>query len=269
MIAADVLDRAWASFGESLPRIVGALVLLVVGLLVALLAGRVVARALQAIGVDRLADRYGIQDVLARLGFERSLSRLMGVAVRIALSVVVLVAALSLLGLGALGRSLNEIVLFLPKLFVALVLVLAGFVVGELVGRWVDRIAQQMAIGGPLGQITQALIAAIFVLTALAQLGVPTQILTALLGIAVVAGVLTVALAFGLGGRDVARQLSAGRYVSGAFSVGQRIAVGQVRGEIVALESAAVVLRAEDGRTLRVPNNLLLESVVAVEDGRP
>ena len=267
MIAASVLDRAWASFGEALPGIVGALVLLVVGLLVALLAGRVVTRALQAIGVDRLGERYGIQEVLARLGFERSLSRLMGVAVRIALSVVVLVAALSLLGLGALGRSLNEIVLFLPKLFVALLLVLAGFVIGDFVGRWVDRIAQQMAIGGPLGRVTQALIAAISVLTALAQLGVPTQILTALLGIALVAGVLTFALAFGLGGRDVARQLSAGRYVGGAFAVGQTIAVGQVRGEIVALEAAAVVLRAEDGRTLRVPNNLLLESVVAVEGG--
>ena len=91
---------------------------------------------------------------------------------------------------------------------------------------------------------------AIFVLTALAQVGISTQFLTLLVGIVFDAAALTVALAFGLGSCDVARQVSAGRYVSGAFRVGQTITVDGVRGEIVALESAATVVRADDGRTL-------------------
>ena len=266
VVAASIFDRARASLGESLPGILGAIVLLVVGLLLAMLAGRLTRRALVAMGLDGLAERYGVHDVIARLGFQRSLSHLIGTAVRVALSVVVLVASLSLLGLGALGASLNELVLFLPKAFVAIVLLLAGVVVGDFVRRWVDRVAEQMNVGGPLGAVAQAAVIALFALTALAQLGIPTEILTALLGLVLVAGSLTFALAFGLGGRDVARQLSAGRYVSGSFSIGQTITVAATTGEIVALENAAVLVRTDDGRTLRVPNHLLLESVVTLHD---
>jgi small-conductance mechanosensitive channel len=58
-------------------------------------------------------------------------------------------------------------------------------------------------------------------------------------------------LALGLGGQEVARELSAGRCLGGAYEVGQTITVDGVRGEIVALERAATVLRSDDGCTVR------------------
>ena len=192
----------------------------------------------------------------------------MGRAVRITLSVVVLVASLSLLGLAALTASLNEAVLFLPRLFVAVALVLVGFVVADFVGDRVDRLADQMALGAPLGSVARVLVLALVTLTALAQLSVPTAILSALVGIVLVAGAFTLALAFGLGSRDVARELSAGRYVGASFEIGQVISVDRIRGEIVALESAATVVRTDTGETVRVPNHLLLESVVTVHAPR-
>ena len=270
MVASTIFERASASLGESLPRLGGALLLLVAGLAFAWVLGRLAGRALRAVGVDDLGERFRIHDALERIGLERSLSRLVGRAVRITLSVVVIMASLSLLGLAALSASLNEAVLFVPKLLVALALVLAGIVVGEFVRGRVDRLATQMAIGGPVGRAAELLVVALFVLTALAQLSIPTAVLTALVGIGLVAAVLTVALAFGLGSREVAREISAGRYVSGSFAVGQTIGLdGAVRGEIVALESAATILRTEDGLTVRVPNHLLVESVVTIygDDG--
>ncbi len=265
-MTARILESAGETLGEALPRIGGALLLLVVGLLVARLLGRFARRALDALGVDDLAERFGVHEVLERVGIERPFSRLMGRVVRIALSFVVVFAAVSLLGLAALSASLNEILMFLPKLLVALALVVAGAIVSQLVGDRVDRLATQMALGGPVGRIVQVAIFAVFLVTALAQLGISTGLLTALVGIVFVGVALTIALAFGLGSRDVARQVSAGRYVGSAFEVGQTISVDGIRGEIVALENAATVLRTEEGRTLRVPNHLLLESIVALEE---
>ncbi len=264
MIVAGILDRAGDSLGASLPRIGGALVLAVLGLFLGWLFGRIVGRVLLSVGLDDLGERLGVHDVLERVGLERSLARLVGLAVRITISVVALVAAVSLLGFAALSQSLNEAVLFLPKLFVALLLVLAGVVVGDFVGDRIERLADQLDLGGPLGRIARLAVLALFVLTALAQLGIPTAILTAFVAVVIVAAALTVTLAFGLGSRDVARQISAGRYVRGAFEVGQTVSMDGWSGEIVALEGAATVLRTEDGRTLRVPNHLLLESVVVV-----
>jgi MFS family permease len=266
VIVADVVDRALNTLGESLPRIGGAILLLVVGVIVARILGRLARRALVAIGADELAERHGVHDVLVRVGIERPLSRVAGRVVRIVLSVVVIFAAVSLLGLGALGAALNQVLLFVPRILVALALVVAGAIVSQLAGDWVDRIGRQMGLEGPVGRIVQAAIFAIFVLTALAQVGISTEFLTLLVGIVFIAAALTVALAFGLGSRDVARQVSAGRYVSGAFRVGQTITVDGVRGEIITLESAATVVRTDDGRTLRLPNHLLLESVVTVDE---
>jgi Conserved TM helix/Mechanosensitive ion channel len=268
MPLADVLDRAYDSLGESLPRLGGALLVLVVGIAAAYVGGGLVRRMLAAVGLDSLGERFGAHDVLARIGLRRSLSELVGKAVRLALIVVAVVAAVSLLGLGALSTALNEVILFLPKLFVALVLVLVGVVLAQFLGARAARLAEQMDVPGPIGPLVEFAVIALFVLTALAQVGVPTSILTALVAVVLLAAVLTVALAFGLGGRDVARHISAGRYVADAFQVGQTITVGDLRGEIVAFQSSATLLRADDGTTGRVPNQLLLDSIVRVAETR-
>ena len=264
-----ILENAADTLGEALPGIGGALLLLVVGLLVASIAGRLARGALGTLGIDDLAERSRVSSSLARVGIERSLSRLLGDVVRIVLAVVVVFAAVSLLGLGALSVSLNAFLLFLPRLLVALALVVAGAIVAQLVADRVDRLATQMAIAGPVGRIAHISIFTIFFVTALAHVGISTSVLVIVVAIVLAATALTLALAFGLGSREMARQVTAGRYVTGAFSVGQTIGVEGIHGEIVALESAATVLRTDEGRMLRVPNHLLLESVVTLDQAPP
>jgi small-conductance mechanosensitive channel len=264
VIVADVLDTAADSLGEALPRIAGALLLLVVGLLAAWLVGRLVGRALGSAGVDGLSARFGVDRALARVGVTRPLSALIGTAVRIALLVVTVVAAITLLGFAALTDAFNALILFLPKLFVALVLVVAGIVIADFLADRVQRLAEQMDLPGPLAQITEGVVIALFVLTALALVGVPTMILTGLVALLGLAAALTFALAFGLGGRDLARHVSAGRYVGNSYRIGDRLEVAGVTGTISRLESATTVLETEDGEEVRIPNQLLLDSIVTV-----
>ncbi len=263
-IAESILDRAGETLGGFLPRVAGALLLLVVGVLLARLLGRVISRALERVGLDDVAERFRAGDVLDRAGLGRSLSRLIGRGIRIALTLVVVFAALSLLGLQFLSESLNQAVLFLPKLGVAAVLLLVGVVLGALARERVERLAHQMDFPVPLGVVAQVTVVAVFAITAAAQIAVSTAILMAMGGILLAASAATFTLAFGLGGREVARELSAGRYLRGAYETGQEISFGGVRGEVVALEAAATVLRTPGGETVRVPNNLLLGSVVTV-----
>jgi small-conductance mechanosensitive channel len=263
--AVTLLDNAQSELGGFLPRLGGALVLLIVGLLVAALLGRLARKALERVGLDSLAERWGIQQVLERAGLGQSLSKLIGRVLRIALSLVVIFAALSLTGLQFLSDALNQAVLFLPKLLAAGALLLAGVVIGGLAREWVDRLAYQMDLPLPLGRIAQVVVVGVFAITAAAQVAVSTAILMVLVALLVAAVGATFALAFGLGGRDVARELSAGRYLRTAYSAGQVISFGDVRGRIESIDTAATVLRTEEG-TVRVPNNMLLGSVVTVHE---
>ena len=213
--------------------------------------------------MDDLADRWRVNETLGRAGLQKSLAGVTAVAVRITLSVIVVFAALTLLGLEPLSQSLNEALLYLPNVIAALAILLAGVVVAGLVRERVDRLTYQMDFPVPLGQLAQVATLAIFALTAAAQVGVSAGVLVLVVAIVLAAVCGTFAIAFGLGGREVARALNAGRFVREAYEVGQTIQVGEWRGRIVAIEPDATVLGTDDGR-VRVPNHVLLESVVRV-----
>jgi small-conductance mechanosensitive channel len=265
-VAASILERAGETLGDFLPQLAGALALLLIGLLAAALIGRLVRRGLTAAGLDDLAERWHVTDTLERARLQPSLAGISGTAVRIALSVIVVFAALTLLGLEPLSQSLNEAVLFLPDILAALALLLAGVVLAGLVRERVDRFTYQMDFPVPLGQLAQVATLAVFAITAAAQVGVSADILILVIAILLAAVAGTFAIAFGLGGREVARSLNAGRFVRGAFEIGQTIRVGELRGRILAIDPDATVIETEEGR-VRVPNHMLLESVVTIYGG--
>jgi small-conductance mechanosensitive channel len=148
------------------------------------------------------------------------------------------------------------------------VLLLAGVVLGGFARDWGERVGHQMDLPLPLGRVAQVAVVAVFAITAAAQVAVSTAILMAFVILLLGAAGATFALAFGLGGREVARELSAGRYLRTAYRAGQVISFGDVRGRIESIDTAATVLSTDAG-TVRVPNNLLLGSVVTVHEEEP
>jgi small-conductance mechanosensitive channel len=265
LVPATVLDEAGNQLGGFLPRLGGALLLLLIGIVVARVVARLLRRGLRMAGLDSASERWGVADVLERAGLGRSLAHVIAVAVRISLTVVVVFAAVSLLGLQFLSQSLNEGVLFLPKVLAALALVLIGVVLAAFVRDRVDRTATQWDLPIPVGPVAQGAILAIFIITAAAQLTISTALLMVLVAILLAAVATPFALAFGLGGRDVARSLSAGRYVRAAFDEGQVIRVDDIRGRVERIEPSATVLRT-DTETIRVPNHVLIDRTVVIED---
>jgi hypothetical protein len=265
---ATVLDRAGDQLGDYLPRVLGALVLLVVGLLIAILVGRLVRGALVRAGLDRFADRSGTNELLTQAGLGNSLSALIGTAARLTVVIVVCFAALTLLGLALLSSSLNAGILFIPRLFTALALVLIGIVLGAFVRAWLERTSAQLDFPVAIGPVAQVLVIVLFGLCAAVQIGVTVAPLTAIATVLLGAIAVTLALAFGLGAREIARSLTSGRYARADFDVGQMIRVGDVRGEIVRIDGAATTLKAGE-ETIRIPNSVLVERIVVIEAAEP
>jgi small-conductance mechanosensitive channel len=268
-MATSILGQAGQDLGAFLPRLAGAVALLIIGLVLTRLVARVVLRALRRAGLDGIADRAGVTSVLQTSGLGGSLSALIARAVRIFLAIVVIFAALSLLGLQFLSASLNQAILALPRVFIAAALVLGGAVVAGAARQRADRLTYQLDFPVPLGQMVQVAVLSVFVIIAADELGISTTVLLVLIGVLLAAGAGTFTLAFGLGSRDVARALSAGRYLRHDFAVGQEIAVGDIRGRITRIHSTTTTLDAGEGRSVRIPNHLLIDSVVTVYGGEP
>jgi small-conductance mechanosensitive channel len=261
---ASVIERAGDQLGQFLPRLGGALLLLIVGLLAAIVFGRAVRKALVKAGLDRFADRSGTNQLLAQAGLGSSLAALVGTAVRLTVVVVALFAAMTLLGLEFLSDSLNEGILFIPRVLAALALVLIGIVLGAFLRAWLERTSAQLDFPVAIGPVVQVLVIVLFGLCAAAQAGVTVAPLTAIAVVLLGAIAVTLALAFGLGAREIARSLTSGRYARADFEVGQTIRIGDMRGEIVRIDGAATTLKA-GAETIRIPNSILVERIVIVE----
>jgi small-conductance mechanosensitive channel len=263
-LATSVLGQAGQALGAFLPRLLGAIALLLIGLLITRLLVRVLLRALVAVGVDRLAERGGVTIVLQTSGLGPSLAALIARAVRIFLTIVVIFAALSLLGLQFLSVSLNQAILALPRIFIAACLVLGGAVVAGAARHHTERLTYQLDFPVPAGQIAQITVLAVFGILAAEEIGISTAVLLVVIAVLLAAVSGTFTLAFGLGSREVARALSAGRYLRHDYRVGQEIGFSDVRGRITRIHSTSTLLDAGGGQSIRVPNHLLIESVVTI-----
>jgi small-conductance mechanosensitive channel len=192
-----------------------------------------------------------------------------GRAIRSALTIVVIFAALSLLGLQFLSDSLNKGIQELPKLLIAAALVLAGIVIAGYAREHTERVSSQMDLPVPLGRLAQITVLAIFGIIAAAQIAVSTLVLLMLVGVALLGVAGTFAIAFGLGGRDAASALSAGRYLRHSYQVGQHISLGDIDGTITAIEPTSTVLETAESTTIRIPNQILLQSIVTIHGDQP
>jgi small-conductance mechanosensitive channel len=228
-------------------RVVPAAAVLVAGLILAF-----VARAL----VIRLLARV----LPAREGRPSPQVRSAGRGVLWFLVLVSVVLATSLLAPDLLADVPAQVLRFLPRLGVALVILWVGVVAASLLRQLVEASLSgiQVAQAPVFGRITYWTVIGLVVLMAADQLGVQTRVLqTVLFLLLLVAGV-AVALAVGLGGRALAGNVIAGRYVDDRFTVGERIEVEDWKGTIVEVGLASVTISDSQGELVEIPHGYLL-----------
>jgi hypothetical protein len=211
----NLADTLAASFNQvvndiitALPAIIGALVILVVGYIIARIASGVV-RNLLARSADRaVAQRSG--EVYGDRANAFTPSRIGGMITFWVIMLVFLVAAANFLGWPQVSALLNDFIGWLPNLIVAVIILIAAPVVGRLVRGAVETGSQQvgMSSGRTLGRVAELAVIAFAVVVAVNQVGIASDLVNILFIGVVAALAIGFGLAFGLGGREVAGQVT-------------------------------------------------------------
>jgi small-conductance mechanosensitive channel len=253
-----------STLAEFVPRLVGAVAVLLVALVVALLLQRLMASFLEGLGIDELFERTGAANSLWQLGYEGGPSRLLGTVLFWGVMLTGLAGSLSVLGLSSLQSTMDQIVNLSGRALVALVILIAGIMSAGWLAELVAREAEQAGLRGSnaFRRVVFITIVAVTALLAAAQLGLETYVVV-LLAVVVLATVgLVTALALGQGLSLLSSNIAAGRYVQDGTEVGDVISVDGVEGTIEELGYASITVRSEDGHLYRIPNRTLLENVV-------
>lgn len=258
------MTSLWTTLAGFVPRLLGALAVVVVGVLVAKLVNVLFSRGLAKLGLDRVVAGAGGGKLFGRVGIKAPLSQLIGRTLYWFVLLIFLVSAAESLGLPRVSEALDVVALYVPKMFGAAVILLAGILFSQLVGTLVRNAAEGVGLEyvNGLARLVQGLVVVITVSVAIGQLEVRAELLNYVIAIALVSVGLALALAFGLGSRELVGQILSGIYVRELYDVGQRISVGEVEGVIEEVGATKTLLSTDEGDWVSVPNrDLLLQQV--------
>lgn len=203
----ESLQQALDDLIGFLPRLIGFLIILVIGLLVAKALQKLVAMGLEKVGADRALRSGTSGEYVQRLLPDVSPSDVIGRVVFWFVFLGALSIAISSLGLAVLNDFVADVFNYLPNVIAAiLILVLAVPIAGGL-AKLADRAFGDTPTGKLMTTAAPALVMGIAVFMVLNQLRIATDIVTITYAALMGAVALGAALAFGLGGRDVASRM--------------------------------------------------------------
>lgn len=239
-----------------LPRVVGAVAVLLIGWglakLLRLAVGRLLQRAKSLVPVSILGAEH-----------QESVGFVMRVVGGLSFWLAVLLAAAAaaeVLGLSALTGGLSGLASYVPRLIAAVLVILGGVVCGTVAASWIRSFArgERIAYGDSAARAARTTIILFAAVVALAQIGIDSTLLV--VGVATVLGAFlgAVALAFGLGARATVANIIGSHYVQRAYKVNQRIRIGDHEGQILEIRPTGVLLDTRNG-VVHVPASTFTE----------
>ena len=218
MVLADVdisqsIQRMLTEFFAFIPEFLAAIAILIIGYFIAKVIGNVVARVLERAGLDRTTTSGQTGTWVQKV--TSSPSRLVGKLAFWAVLLGVISLAVSVLGINALTAFVGAIFAYLPNVIAAVLI----FLVAGAIAAGVATLATKLMGDTPTGKVV-ATVAPILVMTIatfmiLEQLKIAHDIVVTTYTLLLGAVALGSALAFGLGGRDVAARMLEGAYQKG------------------------------------------------------
>lgn len=224
----NMSEAIWFSFTQALnvfvsflPALLGAIILLIIGWYISKGVARLVERGLRAIGLERAAERSGIGQFIEQSGTRWTVSRIIGVLVLWSIFLIFIQAAASILGMAQVTALINSIILFIPNLIVALAIIVVGALIAKFLAGLVRGSLYEIGVANPgfFAKLTQYVVIGFAIVAAFNELGIAETVVNTLLIGVIGALALALGLAFGLGGREVAAQITQSWYDKGSGMV--------------------------------------------------
>lgn len=194
----DAVNDMWRSVATFAPKLVAFLLILIIGLIVAKLISKAVDKILERVGFDRAVERGGVKRALANSQYDAS--TIAGKIVYYALVLFVLQLAFGVFGPNPISVLLTGVIAFLPKLFVALIIVVVASAIAAAVRDLLSNSLSGLSYGRLLANLASIFVLGLGIIAALNQIGIAlTVTLPVLITIlATIGGILIVGVGGGL-----------------------------------------------------------------------
>jgi hypothetical protein len=205
-------QQLWSGFISFLPNLLGAIVVFIIGWFIAEVIGKLAAQIVHVLRIDQVLERIGFKKSLSRANMKLNSGKFIGELVKWFFIIVFLMAATDILNLPQVTEFLGQILFYIPKLIAAVLILLAGVLIANFLGRLVKASVETSGLGSAsaLGGVAKWSVLVFAILTALIQLGIAAALIQTIFTGLVAALAISVGLSFGLGGKDLAARILEG-----------------------------------------------------------
>ena len=248
-----------------LPTIILAIMLLGLGYILARVVSIATTRFLQLVGFDRLLSRTAVQTLLERSGTKQKISEILGMIGFWIIFLVFLIKASDTLGLTMVSDALTGIANYIPKIGIAVLVLLLGLMAANFVRELITMTCSSAGIthGTIVAQAVYVAVVLLIVVTAIDALGIDTELLNNTIVILLARLIGGAALSFGLGSRNAVANLIAAHYLGSVVRVGMTVKVGKTQGTVVTVTPISVVLETLEGRVI-IPASQFSEATAVI-----
>lgn len=271
----DVFYHSLSAFGtslmSSLPTLVGALIVLIVGWMLSKLSASILERLLNGMKLNQIAKRLNVMEFLERANVDTPPSKLISKFFYWILLLLVFITAADTLGWSSVSEEISKLIAYLPTVFSAGILFIIGTFIAGFVRDFIRNTTTSLGIqsGRLLSICVYYLLLMIISLTALKQAGIDTTIITSNLMLFLGAILGAMAIAYGFASREIMANLLATSFGKRTFEVGQVIQIKEQKGTIVDIKGIAVILEDSQGERLVIPSQELINQQVRILKDAP
>ncbi len=199
-------SRLWEGVAASLPNVLGAIIVLIVGWIIAVGLEGLVVGLLRALRLPHAMERFHAKAFMERLGITMDIASILGWLVKWFFIIVFLMTAADILQWVSVTAFLRTILFYIPNVIIAVVILFAGAVIAHAVSTVVLHAVKASGVmpATVLASVAKWAVLIFSALAALAQLGIATELIHILFTGFVFMVALAGGLAFGLGGKEQA-----------------------------------------------------------------
>jgi hypothetical protein len=204
----EPFERLYEQILQFLPNFLAALLLFIVGLAIGWLLRVISSRIFRTLKLDRFAESLGLKEVLNKGGIKNPLSEILARIISWITIITFTIISLRALEIPTVEGLLERFLLYLPNVFTAALILFFGYLLSNFLGRaaLIASVNAGFKVSGLIGKLVKLIVFILSLTMSLEQLGIGSS--TIVVAFAIVFGgiILALALAIGLGGRDIAKE---------------------------------------------------------------
>lgn len=262
-LKAGILVDLISKFSTLFPRLIFALIVFLVGWMLAKIGSGFLGKVLKSLKVDVLGDKLNEIDFMQANNIKIKISSILCQFFYYFLVLIFIVAATDVLGVKVISDFVGSLINYLPKLLTALVMLMIGVFVSDLISKAVRTTCESLGI--PSAKIISLVVFYLLLITisisALAQADIDTSFLASNITVIIGAGALAFSIGYGLASRDLVSNYLASFYNRNKVRIGDEVVMEGVKGKVVLLDTNSIVLQTTDSAVIFPLSKLATQKV--------